>query len=477
MAIDDKLVTLGDLKTVIDNTHDSTKQDTLTFDTTPTQGSTNPVTSGGVYTGLDGKVDKENGKGLSTNDFTDADKQKLAELSQYVGAGIIFDTASGSVASFTDGGDGLPVKSVSVDVDPVQDLHGYDKPWTGGAGKNLLPMTVDSIKAANGGASSWSGNSKTINGVTFTINADSAGNVTGIKANGTASGSTWLVLGSINDFAAGTYILNGTPPTGTSSTYYLALTDSTIGFTPEYGSGVNIVKGASDTGRIGINIRTNYNANNLVFYPMLRLASVSDATFEPYSNICPITGHTSATITREGADSSQTQTYNITFLTAAGTVYGGVLDITQGTLLVKNAYIDLGTQNWTRLLQGSIYLFTLSSDLNPNATSSGFAICSHYKRTYAEWSDMPNYSYRISGANLRIRDDRYTDAASFKSALNGAQLVYRMANPVTYELTPQEITTLLGINHVWSNTGDVSVEYAADPKLYINKVIASALNA
>lgn len=34
------------------------KQNTLTFDSAPTSGSTNPVTSGGVYTGLDGKVNK-----------------------------------------------------------------------------------------------------------------------------------------------------------------------------------------------------------------------------------------------------------------------------------------------------------------------------------------------------------------------------------------------------------------------------------
>ena len=36
----------------------SGKQDTLTFDTAPTQGSTNPVTSGGVHTALTGKQDK-----------------------------------------------------------------------------------------------------------------------------------------------------------------------------------------------------------------------------------------------------------------------------------------------------------------------------------------------------------------------------------------------------------------------------------
>lgn len=53
------------------------KQDNLTIDAAPTDGSTNPVQSGGVYTALSGKVDVESGKGLSANDFTDALKSKL----------------------------------------------------------------------------------------------------------------------------------------------------------------------------------------------------------------------------------------------------------------------------------------------------------------------------------------------------------------------------------------------------------------
>jgi len=34
----------------------ATKQNTLTFDTTPTAGSTNPATSGGIATALDGRL-------------------------------------------------------------------------------------------------------------------------------------------------------------------------------------------------------------------------------------------------------------------------------------------------------------------------------------------------------------------------------------------------------------------------------------
>lgn len=42
-----------------------------------TQGSTNPVQGGAIYTALAGKVDVVDGKGLSANDFTDAYKTKL----------------------------------------------------------------------------------------------------------------------------------------------------------------------------------------------------------------------------------------------------------------------------------------------------------------------------------------------------------------------------------------------------------------
>lgn len=50
------------------------------MDATPTHGSSNAVSSGGVYDALAGKVDAETGKGLSTNDYTDADKANVDEI-------------------------------------------------------------------------------------------------------------------------------------------------------------------------------------------------------------------------------------------------------------------------------------------------------------------------------------------------------------------------------------------------------------
>lgn len=71
--------------------------DEITVDATPTAGSSNPVSSGGAYTALAGKVDKEAGKGLSTNDYTNEDKQALAAKYEKPAGGIPASDLSESV--------------------------------------------------------------------------------------------------------------------------------------------------------------------------------------------------------------------------------------------------------------------------------------------------------------------------------------------------------------------------------------------
>ena len=56
-------------------------------------------------------------------------------------------------------------------------------------------------------------------------------------------------------------------------------------------------------------------------------------------------------------------------------------------------------------------------------------------------------------------------------------MAYPLAIPVTYQLTPQEVKTILGENNIFADTGDVSVEYRADIKKYIDKVVATAISA
>lgn len=52
----------------------------VTVDSTISSSSTNPVENQAIYTALAGKVDTETGKGLSSNDYTDTEKTKLAGI-------------------------------------------------------------------------------------------------------------------------------------------------------------------------------------------------------------------------------------------------------------------------------------------------------------------------------------------------------------------------------------------------------------
>lgn len=86
-----------------------TKQDTLSFDTTPTSGSANPVTSNGIHAALAEKVDIVSGKGLSTNDYTTTEKNKLS--------GIATGAQVNKIETVKVNGTALTVTSKAVNID------------------------------------------------------------------------------------------------------------------------------------------------------------------------------------------------------------------------------------------------------------------------------------------------------------------------------------------------------------------------
>ena len=75
-AVDKLTLTMAD-----GTTQQHTVSDMIPKDAEPTTGSAKFVTSGAVKAALDEKVDKVDGKGLSTNDYTTTEKNKLAGIS------------------------------------------------------------------------------------------------------------------------------------------------------------------------------------------------------------------------------------------------------------------------------------------------------------------------------------------------------------------------------------------------------------
>ena len=268
---------------------------------------------------ISGKVDKEAGKGLSTNDYTDEEKLKNANNASAISDlnrameqvdDLTKDAdVTGDIVTFEDGAEDVPLKLLKIGFDPVQDLHGYDHPWPGGGGKNYIPLTIDRLKAVNTDGT-WNGNVFTYKNVVFTINVDADDNVTGINANGQASANSAFLLAISyastdlkNAITGKTIIYSGCPGNGSSSTYslYGYRVGENGANARDVGSGTEFIFSGETAGwNLAIAIQSGYNAQNLLFKPMIRLATETDDTFAPYSNICPITGRTGVEVTRTG---------------------------------------------------------------------------------------------------------------------------------------------------------------------------------
>ena len=481
---------------------------------------------------------------------------------------------SGNIVSFYDSKGNVPVDDLVVNIEPVQDLHGYDHPWPAGGGKNKIAYPF----AVSGSVS--------LNGVTYTINNDGT-----ITANGTASELSQIDLFTTAwentlPLAAGTYTLSGTDQS--DMVVLLSIKKDNVFYIEKAGRyNTPITFEIPDDGeyraRVIVRINKGGTVNNAVFKPMLAAGSTAQP-FSPYSNICPISGWTGAKVTRTGknlldmdnvpksmlncynahgeaqnrigcvielppgtytvtaypradggvyiymnvvsegnqfvsfdylatstgTNNSRTvtltngqkiyifdqqasapgettkfnlryfqlelgstataykpysgETYDITFPSEVGTVYGGTLDVTTGELVVDKAIADLGGLVWT-YTTGDSYAgspYFASGNVADKKAGSNNMICSQYAVgvnrgaiqdcIIAPWNST-------NALSLACRDDRFTDAATFKAAMDGVQLVYELATPITYQLTPQEVATLLGNNNIWADTGDTTVKY------------------
>lgn len=146
--------------------------------------------------------------------------------------------------------------------------------------KNLLKATTDT---------------QTINGVTFTVNRDSDGNVLSVTANGTATENAGLCLDPtsgdqlfLNQYGYQKYILSGCPAGGSEDSYFAYIHPGYINnaWKPslkDYGNGCEFDYDGQTKVYVAVFVKKGATANNLVFKPMIRLASDPDDTYAPYA--------------------------------------------------------------------------------------------------------------------------------------------------------------------------------------------------
>ena len=214
--------------------------------------------------------------------------------------------------------------------------------------KNLLEVTA---------------NSQTLSGVTFTVNRDSDGNVINVTVNGTATANINFGLisyANIDEFSlwTGKHLrLSGCPSGGSNSTYALEIyyRDGREHWTRDFGDGVELNIPVSGLTYINPNIalKNGVAVNNLVFKPMLRLASDPDDTYQPY-----------AMTNRELTDGKADKT-DLTSIIATGSTNATGSTITNG----KYFYLN-GTLVRAKADIASGATFTLNTNYEPVTAGS-----------------------------------------------------------------------------------------------------------
>ena len=353
-------------------------------------------------------------------------------------------TASGSIASFPDGADDIPVKDLTVAIEPVQSgsgdpspdnvrlISGWDAVTVTRTGKNLLPTA----------------SYKKHQDITYSVKGDGS-----VSVSGTATGASFSDIGrNETTLKAGTYAVSiGDQSQNVAVTVYkntspaIVIRNNAGSFTLDSETSVFV--------RLSV---ANGDTASGTVYPQLELGSTA-TSYEPYN----------------------ASTISVTFPSEAGTVYGGMLDVTSGVLTVDMVDQNLGNNTtWVYSSDGDYFKCVIN---DVSTASERIYLCSNYKiikwtQSASELANAPDKTayYQRSNKNLFIKDSSYgTDVAALKAAMSGVQLVYELATPIEYDLTPTEVRTLLAQNNIWADCGDSTVEYRADTKLYIDKKIAA----
>ena len=356
------------------------------------------------------------------------------------GAPLIVSSASGDPAVFADGADNLPIESLVVAVRPVQAGSGDPAP------DNIRPISPrSSVQVTRAGKNllDSSGLAGTSYGVTYTRNSDGS-----ISCSGTSSNNSSAKYRAIQGkpWPNGVYMLSGgTEVVGVRINTYdeqgTLISRVTAHETPQQVT----ITDAVDHVTVGVGWIANGTSVDDTVFPQLELGSAASA-YEP----------------------CRCDTYAVQI---GESIYGGVLDLTTGSLLVNWALIDLGTMSWSPSSQHFFY-----GTLSGKAPGGTNLVCTRYKtKLRSQWaSDDVAISGNISTGQLYIRDGSLEGmtGAQFKAEMSGVMLAYETTASREISLTPQQISTLLGLNQIWSDSGAVSVDYPADTKLYIDGKIA-----
>ena len=393
--------------------------------------------------------------------LTVSDKAADAKVTgEWITAVFPREAGSGGIVSFPDGADGIPFMTLKANVDAVQ----------AGSG-DPSPSNIRAISGHTGVTVTRTGKNlaatQPVYGETLTI-VDFGHDVTipeltiSFDADGASCSSPSATLFDLRK-ADGTHSYRAVSTFADENGTTLSLADT------------------SYTGRFR-KTYTNVTLQKVVCY--YKSDSYCQWAADKLSNFQVELGDTATEYEAYSADEAE-----LDWTDDAGAVGGGEADILGGTLKKTHEMITFdGTETWNATGTTRYYYYTISDD---DTVAQDEAICSHAEENPLIASGNQEIGFRVyysSGASesrfimrppaelgITGTEDFKDWLAAQATAETPVQVCYKLDTPEEYELTGDDLTTLLGVNNVWADTGDVSVAYRADTAKYIDRKIAEAL--
>lgn len=342
-------------------------------------------------------------------------------------ADVIIASASGSIASFSDGADDMSLKSCVVQIEPVQSGSGDPAP------DNVRPIT------------GWTGVNITRTGVNIWDEE---------WENGYWDTTTGQPV-SNNKYIRCKHFI----PVNPSTEYKFVVGGINIQHQLIYFNANKEIVGSVSVGP-GITFTTPNNCYYLKFYLNWQYG-------DTYNNDVSI-NYPSTDLEYHNNPNAF---YSISWQSEAGTVYGGYVDPVKGELVVTHKKVTYnGTENWTMdqtprrfgIATTGVLLYNqkvLSDYFSPKITSD-----------QTTWGYFSYYYDRAM--LLNDQEAVFSSLEEFKSWMgeHTPSFVYKLSAPITYQLGPNDLKTLLGQNDIWADCGDTAVQYPADTKLYIEQL-------
>lgn len=381
------------------------------------------------------------------------------EKDAYDGGVITTQTASGAIATFnTNMVEAF--KSLKSDINPVQDLHGYDSVWIGGAGKNKLNYDAWKNDGVTNGTGVWENN-----GVTLTANANDC----------YTSAPNGFPSSAIIPISEGeTITLSWEETTNKNGSIYIFPNNTTTGMVRAYNWQAKKLSYTATSGVTYVTFRFGVaSSGDTISYKNIQIEKGSTATaYEPYENICPISGFSALNVTLADGDMQTVESKTVNF---GQTVYGGVADVTNGKVTITHIKITDFAQYYRDFFSGTYsteYRITLpypSTNVVYSVKRGSLCNCKEEETAYygANQSSQSGSARDIFAINplgevLAIYDaDTTLTKEQFEAKYSGnIEFVYELATPIEITTTPENLTALSGQNNVYSDTnGDTTVEY------------------